>query len=71
MDRGQERKREKRERMNKMVKDGFVPNVEHPVAFDCRSKRVRAKGAQGDSEKAKSSCDAEKQYGCHFLELGN
>ena len=56
---------EERDAVNKMIKDGLVPNLEHSVPIDNGFERVRAERAQRDGEKAKHRSYANKYS--HFL----
>ena len=56
---------QERDGVNKMIKHGLVPNLEHSVAIDYGFERVRAERAQRDGEKAKHRGYANKNS--HFL----
>jgi len=51
-------KHENRDRVDEMIEYSFVPNVDHRIALEGRSKRVRPKCTQCNSEKAERGSNA-------------
>jgi len=65
-------KYENRDPVDKMIEYSFVPNVDHPIAFDDRFKRVCPKCTECNSEKAERSSNAsEERHDRMLLTLSN
>src|SRR5262249_18631824 len=61
-----------RDRMDKMIEHGLVPNVDHRIALDDRLKRVRPKCTERDSEKAECGSNTnEDRHDKTLLTLSN
>lgn len=55
-------KRKKSDRVDELVKDSLIPNLDHSARFESRSQAVRAKRSQCDRQETKRSRDSKKQH---------
>ena len=46
--------------MNEMIKDSFVPHIEHPVRLEYLLETVSSESPESDGKKTKQSCDPKK-----------
>src|SRR5262249_46556098 len=66
--RGVKGKNDQRNGVNKVVQDGFIPDIDHPMAFQGSLKRVCTECSETDCEKAKSGCYSKKHNGHGLLD---
>jgi len=46
--------------VNEMIKDSFVPHIEHPVRLEYLLETVSSESPERDGKKTKQSCDPKK-----------
>src|SRR6476646_9829977 len=54
-----------RDRVNKMIKDGFVPDIQRATQFESRFQAVRSECSERDGQEAERGCNP-KQRNRHF-----